>query len=111
MVVVATTPCTWQGFQTLPLLGLSHQGGLRLVTDLAHLNRAVQRPTHPFQPVNDILSSIEAGSKYFITLDCLGGYWQIALSEKSQKLVVFLKEWGRLTYLWAHVLGDVFCHR
>ena len=29
-------------------------GGMRLVTDLVHLNRAVKRPTHPFAPVNDI---------------------------------------------------------
>ena len=38
-------------------------GGLRLVTDLVHLNRAVQCPTHSFQPVNDILSLIEPGLK------------------------------------------------
>ena len=63
-------------------------GGLCLVTDLVHLNLAVQL-THPFAPVNDILSSIDAGSKYFVTLD-----WQIALGPKSQKLVAFLTEWG-----------------
>ena len=35
-------------------------GGMRLVTDLVHLNRAVKRPTHPFAPVNDILSSLDS---------------------------------------------------
>ena len=68
--------------------------GLRLVTDLVHLKRGVQRPTHPFQPGNDILISIELGSRYFVTLDALVGYWQIALAPKSQKLVAFLTEWG-----------------
>ena len=69
-------------------------GGMRLVTDLVHLNRAVKRPTHPFAPVNDILSSLDSKAKFFVTLDCVGGYWQIALSKLSQKLVAFLTEWG-----------------
>ena len=49
-------------------------GGLRLVTDMVQLNKVVQQPTHPFSPVQDILIYIEAGAKYFFTLDCLGGY-------------------------------------
>ena len=69
-------------------------GGMRLVTDLVHLNRAVKCPTHPFAPVNDILSSLDSKAKFFVTLDCVGGYWQIALSKLSQKLVAFLTEWG-----------------
>ena len=46
-------------------------GGMRLVTDLVHLNRAVKRPTHPFAPVNDILSSLDSKAKFFVTLDCV----------------------------------------
>ena len=79
-------------------------GGMRLVTDLVHLNRAVKRPTHPFAPVNDILSSLDSKAKFFVTLDCVGGYWQIALSKMSQKLVAFLTEWGDTPtsgHLWA----------
>ena len=89
--------------------------GMRLETDLVNLNRALQCPTHPFSPINDILSLIDAEAKYFVTLDCLGGYWQITLDPKSQKLVAFLMEWGRMTYLRAPMglmfLGDIFCHR
>ena len=90
-------------------------GGMRLVTDLVHLNRAVKRPTHPLAPVNDILSSLDARAKFFVTLDLVGGYWQIALGKKSQQLVAFLTEWGGYTYLRAPMgltsSGDIFCAR
>ena len=69
-------------------------GGMRLVTDLVRLNQSVKRPTHPFAPVNDILSSLDPKAQFFVTLDCVGGYWQIALDEMSQQLVAFLTEWG-----------------
>ena len=50
-----------------------------------------------------------------MTLDCVGGYWQVALSKKSQKLVAFLTEWGGYTYLRAPMgltsSGDIFCAR
>ena len=79
-------------------------GGMRLVTNLVHLNRAVNRPTHPFAHVNDILSSLDSKAKFFVTLDCVGGYWQVALSKKS---------WGGYTYLRAPMgltsSGDIFC--
>ena len=85
--------------------------GMRLVTYLVHLNRAVGRPTQSFALVNDILSS----KATFVTLDCLSGDWQIALGPKSQKLVAFLTEWGGLTHLRAPMgltsSGDIFCHR
>lgn len=81
------------------------------MTDLVHLNRAVQNPTHPFALVQDILSSIEAGSKYFVKLDSL----QIALEPESQKLIAFLRESGGMKYLRAPIgltlSGDIFCHR
>ena len=81
---------------------------------MVHLKRAVQRPTRPFAPVNNILCSREAGSKYFVTLHCITGYWQIVLALKSQKLVAVLTEWGGMTYLRAPMgptsTGDVFCH-
>ena len=90
-------------------------GGMCLVTDLVHLNRAVKRPTHLFAPVNDILSSLDLKAKFFVTLDCVGGYWQGALSKKFQKLVVFLTEWGGFTYLRAPMgltsSGDILCAR
>ena len=88
---------------------------MRLVTDLVHLNRAMKRPTHPFAAVQNILSSVGPNTKYSVTLDCLGGYWQITLSPKSQKLVAFLTERGALTYprspMGLTSSGDIFFYR
>ena len=67
-------------------------GGMRLVTDLVHLNGAVKCPTHPFAPVQDILNSLGADAKLFATLDCKGSYWHLALGTNSQQLVMFLTE-------------------
>ena len=44
---------------------------------------------------------MDSEAKFFVTLDCVGGYWQVALSKKSHKLVAFLTEWGGYTYLRA----------
>ena len=73
--------------------------GLWLVTDVVHLNQVVKRPTQPFAPAQDILNSLGADAKFSSTLDCKGGYWQIALRPKSQQLVAFLTKWGALNYL------------
>ena len=40
-------------------------GGMRLVTNLVHLNRAVKQPIHPFSPVIGILSSLDSKAKFF----------------------------------------------
>ena len=86
-----------------------------MVTDLVHLNQAVKHPTHLFAPVQDILNSLGADEKFSSTLDCKGGYWEIALRPKSQQLLAFLTKWGALTYLHEPMgltsSGDIFCHR
>ena len=41
-------------------------GGMRLATDLVHLNRAVKHPIQPFAPVNDILSSLDLKVNFFV---------------------------------------------
>ena len=78
-----------------------------------HLNRAMKQPIYPFAPVNDIFSALDLKAKFFVTLDCVGGYWQVAHSKKSQKLVAFLTEWGGYTYLRAPMgltsSSDIFC--
>ena len=88
--------------------------GMRLVTNLVDLNRTVQHPIHPFAPFNEILCLIDPEAKYYVTLDCLGGHWQIALGHESQKHVAFLPELDGMTYLRAPMgltsSGDIFCH-
>ena len=52
---------------------------LRLVTNFKKLNQYVERPVHPFPSASDISGRIPFGSKYFVKLDALKGYYQIPL--------------------------------
>ena len=58
-------------------------GRVRLVTDFTHLNRYVERPVHPFPSTRDILQSIPHDAIYFLKLDTVHGYFQLALLEEN----------------------------
>ena len=38
------------------------------------------------------------GSKYFTSLDCTSGYWQIQVSERAKKLIAFTTSQGLFTF-------------
>ena len=63
----------------------------------------------------DIINTIPSGSKRFGVFDCLKGYWQIELDEKSRRFKTFLTEFVRYQYLRAPMdlcsSGDEFCRR
>ena len=65
-------------------------GRVRLVTDFTHLNKYVNRPVHPFPSTRDILQAIPHDAVYFLKMDALHGYFQLALSEDSSLLTTFL---------------------
>lgn len=71
---------------------------LRLVVDLRGLNRHVLRPVHPFPSVQEITSSITAGTKFFMKLDALKGYYQIQLDEESIALTTFITPQGHFAF-------------
>ena len=58
-------------------------GKARLVTDFTQLNKFVDRPIHPFPSATEIVQSIDAGSKFFCTMDGLQGYFQVPLEEDN----------------------------
>ena len=76
-------------------------GRVRLVTDFTHLNKYVKRPIHPFPSTRDILQAIPHDAVYFIKLDAVHGYFQLALSEESSYLTTFLLQQGKYRYLRA----------
>merc|ERR1712218_212609 len=90
-------------------------GKCRSVVDQSGLNNYVQRPVHPFPAAKDIIATIPNGSNRFAVFDCLKGYWQIELDEKSRRFTTFLTEFGRYEYLRAPMglcsSGDEFCRR
>ena len=51
---------------------------VRMVTDFTRLNSFVQRPVHPFACVSETLQTIPASVKYFVKMDAVNGYFQIA---------------------------------
>ena len=55
--------------------------GVRLVTDLRLLNRAVKRPTQCFPTGQQIWQNVDSNSKRFFKLDLTSGYHQIPLSK------------------------------
>ena len=88
---------------------------LRLVVDLRGLNRHIERPVHPFPSVKEITSSIPAGTKHFMKLDALKGYFQIPLDEESIDLTTFITPQGRFSFARAPMglcaSGDEYCAR
>ena len=85
------------------------------VVDLDHLNKFVERPTHPFPTPRDIIAQIPNTAKHFAVFDALHGYWQIPLDEESKSLTTFITEFGRYWYRRAPMgltsSGDEFCAR
>ena len=76
-------------------------GRVRLVTDFTHLNRHVNRPVHPFLSTRDILQAIPHDAVYFMKMDSVHGYFQLALAEESSFLTTFLLQQGKFRYLRA----------
>ena len=70
-------------------------GRVRLVTDFTHLNRYVNRPVHPFPSTRDILQAIPPDAVYFMKMDAVHGYFQLALAEESSFLTTFLLQQGK----------------
>ena len=74
---------------------------VRLVTDFTALNRHVRRPVHPFPSSKDIMRAVPHTAKSFAKLDCVHGYFQLALDEESSYLTTFILPSGRYRYLRA----------
>ena len=78
-------------------------GRVRLVTDFTHLNRYVNHPVHPFLSTRDILQAIPHDAIYFLKMDAVHGYFQLALAEESSFLTTFLLQQGKFRYLRAPI--------
>ena len=90
-----------------------HGKGVRLVTDYREINKFIKRPIHPFPSARDCLKRIPHTAKVFASLDCLHGYFQLALEEESSFLTTFLLPSGRYRYVRAPMglsaSSDGFC--
>ena len=71
---------------------------LRICLDPRELNRSIRREHFHIPTLEDIQAKL-SGSKFFTTLDCSAGYWQVKLSEKSSSLTTFNTPFGRYKFL------------
>jgi RNase H-like domain found in reverse transcriptase/Reverse transcriptase (RNA-dependent DNA polymerase) len=71
---------------TIPPLILPKAGPekFRFTLHLRYNNSQAEQVSWPVQNMEDELTSL-AGSKYFVTLDLMQGYWQLPLHEDSQE--------------------------
>ena len=67
---------------------------IRVCIDFTKLNKAVKREFHPLPTTEETISDL-GKARYFSKLDANSGYWQMRLSEESQKLTTFITPFGR----------------
>ena len=72
-------------------------GSERFCVDYRKLNAVTIKDSFPMPTVESRLNKLH-GSKFFTTLDCITGYWQIRLSERAKNLVAFTTNKGLYTF-------------
>ena len=66
---------------------------IRFCINFKPLNKITIKDKFPLPRIDDCLDSL-AGKKYFSTLDCFSGYWQIPLAKEVQKFTAFTSPLG-----------------
>lgn len=80
-----------------PMLAVKQKGDIRICLDPTELNKNILRRQFPMRTIEEIATRIK-NSRFFTKLDCKKGFWQIKVSERSQKLLTFATPWGRYSY-------------
>lgn len=95
IVSKVTTPTPW-----VNSLVIVHKkdGSLRLCLDPTNLNKAIQREHFQIPTMDEIISKV-SGAKFFSTVDCSNGFWQIKLDSTSSDLCTFNTPFGRYKFL------------
>jgi len=89
-----TVPTEWcSGIVPVP----KPNGRVRICVDVAPLNKAVQRKTHPMGSVDESLAML-GESRVFTKLDANSSFWQIPLDEDSKLLTTFVTPFGRFRF-------------
>ena len=67
----------------------------RLVTDLRHLNDSVVPETSVFPSPARVMSMVKPNSSWFVVVDLLSGYHQIAIKDQDKHLFAFMLDEGK----------------
>ncbi|KAK3108932.1 hypothetical protein FSP39_019065 [Pinctada imbricata] len=63
-------------------------GSVRFCLDFRKLNACTIKDSQPLPRIDDTLDAL-SGAKWFSTLDCKSGYWQVSLAEKDRPKTAF----------------------
>ena len=64
-------------------------GGLRFCIDFRCLNSHTKKDAFPLPRIHDAINALQ-GSKYYMTVDLLSGFWQTSMAEGSKQYTAFL---------------------
>ena len=79
---------------TQPVVVVKKKNGqFRFCVDYRKLNEVTERDEYPLPLINDIFDSM-TGAKWFTTLDCKSGYWQMKVAEKDQPKTAYITQEG-----------------
>ena len=65
-------------------------GGVRITTNLSHLNMQISQPIHPSPTAFAAIRSVDPQAQYITTVDALQETWQLELAEEDQTLTTFI---------------------
>ena len=68
-------------------------GNYRLVVDYRSLSKQIEKTCWPLPRITVVIDSL-AGNMYFLNIDLLSGYFQMAIEEESQNLTAFITPLG-----------------
>ena len=69
----------------------------RVVVDFRKLNDVTVGDSFPIPVISDVLDSL-GKSKYFSTVDCASGFWQIPVRTEDRPETAFSTEYGHFEY-------------
>lgn len=79
-----------------PMVIVRQKGKIRICLDPTDLNKNILRRHYPLKTLEEIAAQIN-GAKYFTLLDCRRGFWQIPVTQRTQKYLTFSTPWGRFS--------------
>jgi len=81
-----------------PLIVVKKREGIRLVNNFIALNKKTIDEQYPMNDLSDLISRV-AGARFLSRIDLCKAFFEIGLSEESQKYTGFISHCGKYKYL------------
>ena len=83
--IIERSPSPW----SFPIVIVGKKdGSKRFCVDFRQLNKVTKKDSCPLPKIDEILALL-GGSRYFTSLDCKSGYWQIKMADSDKEKVSF----------------------